>query len=787
MNTLIEKPMGFIDRAKAAGKVMITGKQPNPLASEPADKSRAALVTELNDWCVEERKFWKPIFDYILEEQKFAAGKQWPGSWKDVAPDQREYIGDMVQQMINRKTAALYAKNPTPEAQLKERMNFTIWDGQEATIDACNQLFEKIAPQAMAAHEAESQGQPVPPPPAQMQNDLSHAEAILADYKQGMETRSRLEKVAETGELLLKQIWGSQSPDMVVSAKQAVSQVEVSRVAFVKVMFKRDEDSVPTETANKMDFADKLATLQAQLDSINNDPNVNADDPKVAESELLKQSIQQQMDKLQQNQPQSAPPDENIIMDWLKATSVIIDRSCTCMKEFIGAHRIAHEIFMTVQECEKQFGISLRDSGAKIYTESREGMHAQDREDYQNDDKAISKKYGAQKVCVFEIQDKDTGLVYTICDGVKDFLKEPDTNEPEVNRFWSIVPLTFNCQVVEYNDPENDVTIYPRSDVRLMMPMQINVNKAGQEKRLHRAANRPFWCGVQSKFVSTSGQNDLNKLASPRSGHDVLMLQNLNLGESISDFIQPGPKQPFDQWLYDNGQDSQAMMLATGQQASDIGEQRPDEKATGQNIAAQSRATSEASNIDDLDFFFSTIAQMNFEMAIAPQGFSQATVQYKVGRGGVWPDFNRQDIADSIFFKIEAGSMGRPNQAAQLNKIQTLMPQLIQLFGVMGKNPEPLAKLILKEFDANIDLDALMEDAQVLPPPAPPQEAQKMPSVSISANLKDLAPTEHTQAVEKFYGIKPASPHETLINKAGIGKAIDAHNQNSNPQPKTIS
>ena len=76
MDLFDQKPMGVIDRVKAAAGVMMSGKLPNPLASEPKDRSRAALVIELNDWCVEERKFWRPIFDRIRQEQKFAAGKQ---------------------------------------------------------------------------------------------------------------------------------------------------------------------------------------------------------------------------------------------------------------------------------------------------------------------------------------------------------------------------------------------------------------------------------------------------------------------------------------------------------------------------------------------------------------------------------------------------------------------------------------------------------------------------------------------------------------------------------------
>ena len=786
MTTLQSPKMGILDRAKAALTVVKTGKLPNPFATLPKDLSRAALVQELNDWCVDERKFWEPIFKRMRQEEKFAAGNQWPGAnYDNSEPNNEEYIGDTIQQMVNRIQASLYSKNPTPEAVLRERMNVTVWDGKQDTIAACKALIGQIAPQAMQAHEAELSGQQVPPPPPQMQQDIQQAQAIMEDYNQGMQEKAMLEKVAHTGELLIKQLWDEQAPDMLACAKQAVAQIIVARVAYIKVMFKRDMETQPAETSNDDSLDLKLARFRQMLTAIENDVN-GPNDPRIAEAQLLKKNI----DELIQEQKREQVSDEGIVLDWLKPSSIIVDRRCTCLTEFIGAHRIAHEIMMTVQEAEAKYQLSLRDSGAKIYVEKEDGWKRDEADLPKPDDHAPS-DYGRLKVCIFEIQDKDTGLTYTVCDGVKDFMCEPEANAPKVNRFWTIVPIKFNAQVVEDNDPKSDATIFSRSSVRLAIPMQVNINKAGQEKRTHRMANRPAWITFGNVWAGESGEQDLAALGGPRNAHQVFRMTSIGPDMDINKVFAPMPKQPFDQWLYDNAQDSQAMMLATGMQASDMGEQRPDEKATGQNIAAQARATSESSNIDDLNFAWATLAKMMWEMAIAPDGMSKEQVVKRVGRGAVWADLplTRDNIANSIYFRIEAGSMGRPNQQAQLQKLNVVMPQLIQMFEAMGKSPEPLAKMLLKELDANIDLDELLKSAQVVPPPAPPQQEppkpQQPPNVSISANLKDLPPEEQNQAVAKFYGLKAASPESTLINKVGHGAAVAAHNQNVNPQPST--
>ena len=771
MPTATEPPMPFMSRLAAAARVLTTGKGPtfNPLSQPPRDQSRAALVEDLNRWCINEREFWKPIFDRMREEQRFAAGLQWNRDYKNRTGEKEAYIGDVVQQMINRQTASLYAKNPTPEAIVADRMYFEKWDGNQTTIDAAQQIvaqFKQVQPAAQAAAAA---GQDVPAPPPQVTQALD----ILQDYQNGMTEKALYRKIADTATMLIAQQWKSQSPDMLVCGKQAVSQVLVSRVAFIKVMYRRDMETMPTESANDMEFSDRLATLQAQLQQIQQN-ETGPDDAKQAEAKLMKLSIQKEMADLQAQVPPPVAGDEGVVHDWLGSTSVIVDRNCTCLREFIGAKRIAHVMLLTVDECEAKYKISLRDSGAKYYISTDGSYRQSESESFEDDEKEIAAK--RMKVCVFEIQDKTTGLCYTICDGVKDFIKEPEPNEPSVSRFWSIVPIVFNCQVVEENDPQNDVTIYPRSNIRLAMPMQQDINTAGEGLREHRVANRPAWVAVKSKFATTQGENDLQKLARPRAAHEVMMIEAVNNGEKISDFIQPLPTAPIDPRMYDNAPSSQAMMLATGEQPSDLGTQRPDEKATGQNIAAQARATSIGSNIDDLDFAYSTVAQMDGEMLLAEM--PKAKVQELIGRGATWPEVARDDVARSIFFKIEAGSTGRPNEQADLNNFNVIAPQLGQLMTQAGKSLEPLIKEGVRRLGDKLDVDEFLKPAQLVPPPAPQPEPQKPPTIAITMPFQFLPP-EIQEQVESAAGFKPASPASHLVEKATHAKAIDAAHHNA--------
>ncbi len=777
--TLTDGPMPVLDRIKSAGKILLTGKSAtvNPLSKAPEDKSREELVKELTTWALETRTFWQPVFDRIRHEQKFASGKQWPKEYKTQSDNLEPYIGDVVQQLINRKTATLYAKNPTPEAKQRETMPFTVWDENQQSIDGARATVAQAMQLKAQAQALQQAGQQVPPPPPEAERQVADAQAIIADYEKGEMKKALLTKLGRTATLLIKKEWESQQPDLVVSMKQTVTRILTSRVGYIKVMYRREDDSPETVEASMNTLADDLQAMRHALMRMS-EPDFDPESAEAEKFKLLAQSTQEA-----QNPNANTPTDEGVIYDFLPATSVLIDKNCRSLREFVGARRIAHEILMTIEECERKFKISLRDTGAVLYSD--DGTQETRKTDYKlkaSDDNSLAKN--KSKVCVWEFQDKDTGQVLVVCDGVKDFLKEPEPNEPMLKRFWNIVPVVFNCQEVEVNDPDQDVTIFPRSDIRLAMPMQIDINVAGEGLREHRTANRPTWVGVQSKFTSNTGQNDLLKLSSPRPAHTVLMLDSLNPGEKIPDFIQELPKQPIDQAMYSPAPSNQAMMLATGMQAADIGQQRPDEKATGQNIAAQQKATTDSSNIDDLDFALSTLAQMTWEMLI--QEMPQAVVKKKVGAGAVWPELSQERLntMSEIYLSIEAGSSGRPNQMQEVENFKVIAPQLSQYMLASGKDQEPLIKEGVRRLNDKLDVDEFLKVAT----PQNPNAGGKGASESISIKLGELSPQERAQALAKAgiqAGGEVPQPHQNAATGQSEGKKgrLDA----SNPEHRKVA
>jgi len=238
------------------------------------------------------------------------------------------------------------------------------------------------------------------------------------------------------------------------------------------------------------------------------------------------------------------------------------------------------------------------------------------------------------------------------------------------------------------------------------MPMQEDINRAGEGLREHRGANRPGMVGVKSKFT----EPDLAKLAGPRQAHDVDLLENLQPGEKITDFLQPRPTTPIDPKLYDPSPSLQAAMLATGLQPANLGAQAGDEKATGQAIAEGARISADQSNVAGVDFALSVLAQCTWEMEI--QETSTQTVKVICGRGALWTNLRRDEVRAEIHLEVEAGSSGRPNEALAAQKFKEVAPLAVPWMQALGIPLDVLVKEAFRILGIKIDVDALMAKAQ---------------------------------------------------------------------------
>lgn len=647
-------------------------------ATPPKD---AELVKKLIKEVKSDKRFFEKAFERMQRDMMLAT------YGRDKTWSEKKYTANIIGRHVKQKTATLYAKNPRVKASRRETLDFQIWDESEQSLLIAMQTVD-AAMQAMAANQAALAGPPVidgatgaPIPPQQMPipPGVEEAQALIADFQQGMERRKMMKKFGRTLEVLFTQAMKEQKPlDFKIAMKKVVRRACTTGVGYVKLGFQRETGPSPVSTAKLNDARDRIAHLQKLME---NASEYDAADNLAEIAELEKAII------AFQSEPEILLR-EGLIFDYPQSTKVIPSRHTTSLVGFVGAPHVTIEYIYPKERAEELFGVKLGDNYTPYVIKDS------DKEPF-DDDQTEIRSDGMpckdQMVCVWEIFDKESGLVYYVCDGHDGFLREPAAPDVFVNDFWPIYALTFN-------DVENEKEIFPPSDATLLRDQQLEVNRSRQAKRDHRKAAQPRWIMANASIDKVDVEN--LRRAEP---FDVIPI-NKDPDKKVGDMLEVAPVPGVDPNLYDTNEVMADFGLIGGGQSATMGGMAK-ATATANAIAAQGASTEDNSGIDDLDNFMTQLTRAASQILM--REMSVEKVMEVAGPGAVWPDQSLAQIADEIWLDIEAGSTGKPNQAVEINNWKEMLPFLIQ----MGSIPSTwLARESLRRLDDRMDLtEAVVE------------------------------------------------------------------------------
>lgn len=541
---------------------------------------------------------------------------------------------------INTSVSVLYARNPKASVTRRQQLMYTLWDGRQDSLQA-------------AMQSAATTGDP-------------SAVAILTEVQAAVQKDLMLDRMAKTLEIAWEYFLNQQSSNYKQQIKATVKRTKVRGVAYFKLVFQRALQLQPEITAKIEDTTSKLAEI-ARLQEAKSHDEFDDTDAEAAKLKSLLADLKNQEYIIVREGP---------VIDFPKPEQVLIDPDVVHLKSLAGATWIAFIYAKTREEIQKLYNVDLGEGFTEYADDSRRAA-------------PISSKSGKQrprKIDVYEVWDKDGEQVMTFCRGYDDFLKSPAAPQPQTSRFWPLFPIVFN-------EVDHDDIIIPPSDVEQGRDIQNEYNRSREGLRQHRIAARPYY--VEGGRLSES---DRNKLAN-HLDHEVLTVTALAAGEDINKLLMRGPTAPIDPNLYDVEIHYKDLQRVVGTQESDLGGPS-DATATSSSIAENSRSSSNSDNVDDLDEALTELSRAAGEMMLLE--LSKDTIIEIVGPGAVWPDHpeSRTDASKNLLLEIEAGSSGRPNQAAELAKLERATPFLVQ---VPGTNPAPIAKRYAELLDLPIE------------------------------------------------------------------------------------
>lgn len=668
------------------------------------DPARAALVKHLLSEVDLDKKHWDKPFARMREDMKMTMntrGEQWDGN-------EEKYVANLCARHVRERTSALYAKNPRAIAKRRKRLDFAVWDGKPESLQMALQKL-----QAAAASQ-------LPPPPDVM--------VLIADIETGRAQRAMLDKVGATLEILYQYFVDKNEPKFKQQAKQLIRRVEECGVGYVKLDFQRVMEKKPDITARIADQTAQLSKIQ-QLSADYADNQFSEDDAKAEELKQMIESLREQ---------ETIIAREGLIFDFPKSTMVIPSRNTTQLTGWVGCDRLTEEFRLTRDEIKRIFNVDIGDE-FKSSSDTNAAANA-----VRSAGGKSSEKH--ENATVYVMQNKTNGLVYVLCEGYPDFLKEPEPPLAKLERFYNIFALCFN-------ELESEDEIFPPSDVRLLRHMQKEHNRSREALRQHRIANQPFNIGAKGVVEEA----DIDKIRK-REPHDTLLL-SIAPGTKPEELFAPVKGAPIDPNLYDTSPIFDDIERVTGSQQANFGG-TSDSTATEASISEGGRVSSLASNTDDLDELLSEIADCGGQILLAEMSVDQ--VKKIVGPGAVWPEMTRDDIIAGISLVVKAGSSGRPNKAQDLANMERATPLLTQTPGI---SPTWIAEKVVELVDDTVDLqDALLAGAPSLvalnaagPPGAQAQPGTGDPSTD-PASQGGAGSSNAPSQPERPQGPQPAYP-----------------------------
>lgn len=592
------------------------------------------------------KKHYKGAFDQMTKNMQLAKD----GASEEWSKGDHNYTVPIVNRLVNQAVAQLYAKNPKAYAKRRKRRVFTVWDGQIASLNEAEMALKQGAATGM------------PPDP--------NVQAIIQDAEQVKAYDTMMDGIADTLNILFTHYIEDPAAQYKQLFKAMVRRSKVCSVGYVKLCFQRILEKNPDITSKIDETTQQIATLET-LKAERADDQFDDDSAKMEELTTLLKSLQEQETLIVAEGP---------LYSFPRSKSIIVDPACTHLKTLTGANWIAEEWEKTPSEVLADYKVDI--SGQFTTFTNKDSDNKTER--WSDESCQMEKPTLARG---WRVQNRKTGLEFTICEGYPGYLKAPVPPAVKLPRFWDIFPLVFN-------EIEHETELFPPSDVHNSRHMAAEYNRSRQGLREHRQANRPAYFTTRGSFEEA----DLKKIEFHPS-HAVIECNQIAPNEKIQDKLMAKPIMPILKEQYDTSEIFTDILRVTGDQQANEGPTTT-ATATESSIAEQSRSVGISDNVDDIDDMLSLLAQSTAVAMLL--NLSKETVIDIVGPGAVWPDLpqSREEIVEDITLDVRAGSSGRPNAPAELQKIQTAMPFIIQMPNV---NPTPITQRYLDLLDIDIE------------------------------------------------------------------------------------
>ena len=280
-----------------------------------------------------------------------------------------------------------------------------------------------------------------------MQNPMAmgmaaQAMPIMMDALQVKSENQMLDKLGRTLELAYAYQVDNQVHNFKSMMKLLVRRTITTGVGYVKLGYERVMEKRPDMEKGIADISERLATLE-RLSADHADDIFDADSKEAEQLRLLLADLIRQREFVSR---------EGLTFDYPLSTNIIPDPRCISLRNFLGADWVAEQYLLSPSDIEEIYGIDVGNSFVGYNRGDMRGpdpVHMAAQGNYYGNysvnhagpnwgganwgppsfwDERTSSKVNERsnnQAMVWEIYCRKDGLVYTVCDGYPDFLREP--------------------------------------------------------------------------------------------------------------------------------------------------------------------------------------------------------------------------------------------------------------------------------------------------------------------------------------------------------------------------
>lgn len=532
---------------------------------------------------------------------------------------------------------------------------------------------------------------------------------VLPSEAVSQTNRENARLFAKTLEVVIGKVW--KRGKIKKKARRWVRSALTVGIGWLRVTWQQRTMQDPMIRGQMDDIQDnlkKLASMKAQLDE--EGAGMADYDSRKLEYEETLQGLEAKVEKV---------ISRGMAFDFYRAEDIVVSSEVDAVMDYLDSPWIDIRTFKTVDQACAEFPAvprdvmltatiygrrpMIRDENVPLPGTTQQSATDADLFAQAAADAVNGKTCGGGFVCIHEQQDRDTGMVYTLIEGLKQYARPPIARSPYATRFYDVFALTFT---------ETDGLRYPQSLNTRSHTLQDEYTNLESRLATHRQRVIPKIIFNKKKVPARAAKAIAASAIGEMVGIEVV--GNIDLSKLLYVPMYP----TVDPALYDTQGIQRNMEIVWGTQEAVMGSVTVAKTATEAKIQEAGTGARTTSKRDATDDELSEIAQYCAELLVQVLDVNDA--RQLAGPEAIWPAITKPEDLDAfVTVEIRAGSSGKPDTAAKIEQWTAELPILstaIKEIAAMRRSDplqvadclEALVEETVERFGDRIDLARLI-------------------------------------------------------------------------------